>query len=448
MGLGLHGGGLEVAKWLHKQGAKLTITDLRNKKILQPTISRLPRKNIQYVLGKHEPRNFQKADLIIKNPGVPRDSKFLKLARINNIPIETDISLFFSICKSPIIGITGTKGKSTTTSLIYKILTETGKKPVMGGNIRISPLTFVNKIKPATPVILELSSWQLEDMEAKRQSPNIAVVTNVLPDHLNRYKNMADYARSKKLILAFQHPSDLAILNYDNRITRQMGKSVKGTRIWFSKHYIPEENSCFIKKQTIVFRLNGREQKICQTKDLKILGEHNLENVLAAVAVACFLKVPRSSIKKTITKFTGIADRLEFVKRYKQRDFYNDTTATTPEAAQAALNSFFQKNVILLAGGYDKQLSYFNLCQQIKKNVEFLVLFKGSATDKILKELKKMNYQRYYVTDNMKDALKYAWKKSQKNSIILLSPGAASFGIFLNEFDRGDQFKKSVKALI
>lgn len=445
MGLGLHGGGLAVTKWLAQKGAKVLVTDLRDRKTLKPSLEKLERYKIKFVLGKHRAQDFQGVDLVIKNPGAPRESKFLKIAKKNKIPIETDISLFFRICPAQIIGITGTKGKSTTTSLIYEFFKSAGKKPVMAGNIRISPLEVLPRIRQTTPVILELSSWQLEDMTHLKRSPHLAVITNILPDHLNRYRSMSDYVKAKKVIFKYQNQNDFVVLNYNNPYIRQFSKEVVSQRYWFSADKLGINNSCYIKQGWIVYRENGLEKIICHVKDLEIPGQHNLENALAAISVAKIFGISNIVIRKTLRQFKGIPDRLELIRRWKGKEFYNDTTATAPAATLAALASFDEK-IILIGGGSDKNLSYRDLAKEVQKRVAFLVLLKGSATRKFINELEKIRYQSWQRVSSLTEAVNLAYR-SDKGRIILFSPAAASFGMFLNEFDRGDQFKKVVSKL-
>jgi UDP-N-acetylmuramoylalanine--D-glutamate ligase len=447
MGLGLHGGGLAVVKWLVKQGAKVLVTDLRDKKTLTPTLAKIKNKSVRFVLGQHRDQDFQNTDLVIKNPGVPRHSKYLSIARQQGIPVETDMSLFFRLCPVPIIGITGTKGKSTTTSLIHHIFRQAGRQSLMGGNIRISPLHFLSRISTKTPVILEFSSWQLEDMAHLHRSPHIAVITNVLPDHLNRYASMTDYVQSKQLIIRFQNNYDIAILNRDNALTRSVGAAVNGQRYWFSLKPFKEENGAFIRHEKIIFRRNGEEKIVGKMRDIMLPGEHNIGHALAAIIVAKTQGIPHRIIKLAIRGFQGIPDRLELIRIKNTRQFYNDTTATAPDATIAALRCFPKRHIILLAGGFDKKLSYRLLAKEIKKMVAYLILFSGTASNKLLRELKKIHFNKYMVVSAMRQAVEQAWQHSQKHSIILLSPSAASFGMFLNEFDRGDQFKKTVSRI-
>ncbi len=348
MGLGLHGGGVGVAKWLAQQGAKVLVTDLRDKKTLKASIDKLKDFKIEYALGEHREKDFEEADVVIKNPAVPKESKYLKIALEHHIPIETDMSLFFRMCSSPIIGITGSKGKSTATSIIYEIFKQAGTKPVMAGNIRISPLSILDQTSGNKPAILELSSWQLEDMAHLKRSPNISVITNIFPDHLNRYKSMADYIKAKKVIYQFQNKNDYIILNYDNAEIRKFENEIKSQKYWFSTNLFKKENGCFIRRGWIIFRNNNLESIICPVKDIKIPGQHNLENVLASITAAKIFNIKNAPIRKVIKRFRGIPDRLELIRRWKGIRFYNDTTATTPDATIAALNTFSSK-VILIA---------------------------------------------------------------------------------------------------
>ncbi len=414
MGLGLHGGGVGVVKFFAKQGAKVLATDLRNKKELKKSLDELKNYKINYVLGKHRAGDFKNTNLIIKNPGVPKDSKYLKIAKKNKIPIETDVGLFFEFCPSKkIIGITGTKGKSTTATLINKLL-RIKYKTVLAGNIRASVLEKLHEITQNTIVVLELSSWQLEDLKKYKKSPHIAVIINVMPDHLNRHKGMGDYTKAKKLIFRFQTDRDLLILNTDDKIVRGFARESNAKAIFYSKL-----------------------QALNYLKYIRLPGEHNLYNISAAIIIAKIFKIPDSFIKKTLKNFKGIEGRLEFVKEIRGVKYYNDTTATIPEATIAALKSF--KNIILIAGGTDKKLDFKKLAKEISNRVKLLILLPGTATEKINNKGIKVK--------SMKIAVKIAYKNAKKGDIVLLSPGCTSFGLFQHEFDRGDQFKKWVKKL-
>ncbi len=444
MGLGLHGGGVSLSRWLVKKGAKVMITDLKTKKELKKSLDKLKNLPIKFILGEHRKQDFQDQDLIIQNPGVPRESEFLKIAQKNNIPIFNEASVFFDLVKSDkIIAITGTRGKSTTTMLIYRILKEKDKDIVFGGNIRIKTMfDIIDKVK--SKVVLELSSWHLEGLEKIRKSPHIAIVTNIMPDHLNRYKDLNDYISAKKNIYLFQKKNDFSIFNKDNEHTRQMGKETPSKRFWVSLKYFPDENGSYLKNNKIFFRFNGKEQKVLDLKDIKIPGEHNIYNVLNAITVAMILKTGVLKIRKAVKNFKGLPDRIEFVKEKKGVKYYNDTTATTPDATIVALKTLGKdRNIVLIAGGSDKNLNFGDLSEEIKKYVKFVFLFPGKASDKLKKELLKKEIS-FQTVKNMQESLKKVQKKVQRGDIVLLSPASASFGLFENEFARGEEFKKNI----
>ena len=446
MGLGLHGGGLGVARWLVSQGARVLITDLKTEKQLKKSIENLKNFKIKYVLGRHREKDFKDADLIIQNPGVPRESKFIKIAEKNEVPIATDISIFFNYCPAPIIGITGTKGKTTITTLLGKIFKKKNAKTVVAGNIRKSPLDFLEKISKNTPVILELSSWQLEGLARIKKSPHIGLITNIFVDHLNRYDDLEDYKKAKKLIYTFQTPDDIIILNRDNLHTKRMGKEVFAKRFWFSRKYFLWENGVFIKGGWVMFRKDGKIKKILKVKDIQLPGDHNLENVLAAITVATVSKIPLDIIREVVKKFKGVENRMEFVRSIGGVKYFNDTTATAPEATINSLKTLGKgKNIILISGGADKELYFKDMAKQIKKHCKSVILLPGTATPKIKKLL--ISHSSLYTVQNMSDAVARASKIAEKGDIILLSPGCASFGIFVNEFDRGDQFVREVRAI-
>ncbi|MDP2918294.1 MAG: UDP-N-acetylmuramoyl-L-alanine--D-glutamate ligase [bacterium] len=448
MGLGLHGGGVGIAKFLAENGAQVTVTDLKNKETLAPSLKKLSGLPIRFVLGEHRGQDFQSADLIIKNPGVPDNSPYLAIAQKNKIPVETDIGLFWELCPSKnIIGITGAKGKSTTTTLIYQMIKTENPEAQIAGNIRVSPFEILGKIGKNTPVVLELSSWQLEGLARHKISPPIACVTNILPDHLNRYQNMEAYAEAKKNIFKFQKSNDYVIMNYDNAILREPSFCLNLKRIyWFSRK---EEigQGAFLRKEHIIFKEKKLEHHIASLTDLKIPGAHNLENVLAAVAVSCAYGIRRTNIRNVLREFHGLDSRLELIRELKGVKYYNDTTATMPDAAIAALQSFTAP-IILIAGGADKNLDFKNLAMVIAKKAKYLILLSGTATETLKKAVEKHALDLpITIVHSMAEAVRIAQKQARENDIVLLSPACASFGMFQNEFDRGEQFNQEVYKL-
>ena len=471
MGLGLIGGGIGVVKWLVRQRAKVLVTDLKSEEVLNPSLKKLKEYPIEYVLGRHRLIDFKNTDLIIKNPAVSRKSKYLRIARKKGIPVETDISLFFQQCPCPIIGITGTKGKSTTTALLGKIFQLAGYKTFVAGNIGKSPLEFLPHVKLLNclivKLILELSAQQLEDLTRIRQSPHIAVITNIFSDHLNRYQNIKAYIEAKKVIYKYQKPQDYTVLNYDNKITRGLSREVKGECFYFSTKR--SVKGVFVEKGFIVFtrqkpKAFGRagkqtiEQKICSIKDLRISGKHNLENILAAISVGVLAGLAPRIIRRAIKNFKGIPCRLEFVRQVTGVKYYNDTLATMPEATIAALASLGQlgaksqkskvKSIVLIAGGADKGLEFKKLAEEIKKKCKAVILLSGTATPKLKYQIQNTKYKIQIIdAASMKEAVKKGQLLAKRGDTVLLSPACASFGMFQNEFDRGRQFCKYVRIL-
>lgn len=394
MGLGLHGGGVGSAKFFAKAGAKVLVTDLKKQEELKESLDKLKEfKNIEYVLGQHRMEDFKNTDLIIKNPAVPNNSKHLLFAQENKIPIDTDIGIFFQVCKAEIIGVTGSKGKSTTSALITEVLKKKYQNIILAGNIRISVLDILSNVKKDGLVVLELSSWQLEGLKQHKKSPRIAIITNIFEEHLDRYDNFEDYINAKKIIFKYQKKQNILIINQNLEEFTQNAKS----QIKF---------------------FNGTSQEAA-----KIIGE--------------IYKISQKDIKKAIDNFKGLEGRLEFVKEINKIKYFNDTCATHPEAVIFALNKF-NKPIILIAGGADKNLNFRKLNQEINKRVKALILLPGTASKKIRTK------NSIFRVKNMQEAVLKANQVARSGDIILLSPACASFGLFKHEFDRGEQFKNIV----
>lgn len=446
MGLGLHGGGVGVAKFFCRQGARVLVTDLKTKEQLQESLNKLRGLEIEYILGRHRQEDFINSDLIIKNPAVPKENYFLKVAAENKVPIKSDIGVFFDLCGSPIVGITGTKGKSTVATLIYKLLKTKYPKTFLAGNIGVSPLELVSGLTKKSLVVLELSSFELEDLG---KSPQYSVITNILPDHLDRYKDMKEYIQAKEPIFKYQKKKDILVLNHDNEQTRKFGAVAPSQVYFYSQKQLikAKEQGCYAKEGKIFF---GEEPKpICGLDKINIIGEHNISNILASATVAKILKVPSEKIKKAIASFKGVPFRQELVGENRGVKYYNDTAATMPDAAIAAIKAFSQKfskdKIFLISGGQDKGLDYTGMIKEINRSIKNLILLSGTASDKIEKTINsKVNLIK---TASMEEAVEKAASLAGTGDIVLLSPGAASFNLFQNEFDRGRKFNEAVKKL-
>ena len=424
MGINPEGRGVQDAEFLARHGAKVVATDMKNEKDLKESVTRLKKyKNISFVLGGHRLRDFQNKDLIIRAAGAPLDSVYLKEAKKNGIEIKTDETLFLALApKIVLVGVTGTKGKSTVSHLIYEILKSSGLRVFLAGNVRgQAALPLLEKVKEGDVVVMELDSWKLQGFGDAKISPRVAVFTNFYRDHLNYYKgDMKKYFGDKSNIFKYQKEDDALIVGESARdaIQKYYKCKIKSNIVETGKKYFP---------------------KSCR---LLILGEHNKENIAFAIKVCETLGVSKSDIKKGVENFKGVPGRLEFVREIKGVKYYNDTTATTPEATIAALKALNSKRVILIAGGADKKLDYKELAKTIPKFVKTLILFKGEASEKMIKELGIRNYE-LRIAENitrMKEAVRIAQSNAKNGYIIILSPAAASFGVFKNEFDRGEQF--------
>ncbi|MFH1171564.1 MAG: UDP-N-acetylmuramoyl-L-alanine--D-glutamate ligase [bacterium] len=446
MGLGLHGGGTATTAWLLRHGARVTVTDLQQRAALRESIAKLPTsRRLSFILGRHRHEDFRSADVIVANPGVPSTSPYLATAQRAGVAVINEATLFFSRCPCRIIGVTGTKGKSTVSSLIAHLLKKSTPTS-LAGNIRTTAmLGILDRLTPKMTVVLELSSWQLEGLSSIRRSPEIAVVTNLLDDHLNQYISRRAYFTSKEEIWKYQDPTMSVILNRDNPPLRTRGKGVHGRRYWFSRRYFPEENGAFVRGGKYYFRENGKVSFVASFSDSRLLGEHNVMNTLAAITAAKVCGMKARQIRESLRTFAGVPGRLEIIRSLRGVRYMNDTTATAPAASIAALATV-SKPVILIAGGTDKNLPYREMAQAIRSSVQSLILLPGTATVK-LQTLLRSFHRPLHLAASMREAVRIAARNARPGTTVLLSPGAASFGLFLHEFDRGEQFEKEVRRL-
>ncbi|MEK7505046.1 MAG: Mur ligase family protein [Patescibacteria group bacterium] len=419
MGLGLLGRGINDAKFLAEMGAELIVTDLKTAEQLETSLKQLKKySQIKFVLGEHRLEDFKDRDFILRAANVPLGSIHLAEARKNGIPIKMDASWFAELAPAGVtlIGITGTRGKSTTTQMIYEILTQ-GHRVFLGGNVKgVATLPLLKKVKTGDILVLELDSWQLQGFGEEQISPQIAVFTNFFPDHLNYYKgDMKQYLADKENIFKYQKAGDTLI----------RGESV---------------------------------EKLPKSWKLKVLGEHNRVNAACAVAVARALKIPEKMIRKTMENFTGVAGRLELIRTKHGVKYYNDTTATSPEAVIVALQALGDpKKIILIAGGADKNFPEESVANLVNKllTVKQVILLPGTGTEKVKRQKSKGKSEsqksKFAEVKSLAEAVKVAQNKAKTGDTVILSPGFASFGPppggFKNEYDRGAQFNKLIKQL-
>ena len=453
MGLGLNGGGEAAARFFLNKGAYVTVTDMKTTEQLAPTLERLNNDDtldhtrLTYHLGGHDLADFETADCVIKNPGVKFEgNKYLAAAKA----IETDLSIFLRFTDCPIIAVTGSKGKSSTVSAIYYGLQQAGFNAFLGGNITVSPLTFFDKVSSETPVVIEFSSWQLADLRGRGVlKPHIAVITKIVPDHQNWYGNMQDYVADKRLIYADQTAEDFSIFDAGED-EPGTGPDCGGT--W---------GDLFAREtKAQVIRYNTQTQYSVNFDNLLVPGEHMKLNAQNAATVLQLMGVEKQRAKEILQTWPGIAHRLQFFHEWKGFKFYNDSAATVPEAAAAATQAF-GRQVILLTGGTEKGLELDKLTEVLDGtnrdalSPAAIYLLEGTATDKIVPALDKAGvvYNGPYPSlDDMLTKLKSDLENAPQDTAsekppVVFSPGATSFGMFNNEFDRGEKFMTAVQKI-
>jgi UDP-N-acetylmuramoylalanine--D-glutamate ligase len=453
MGLGLLGGGIGTVKFLNLAGAKVLVTDIKSKEELAASIEALKDcKGIEYVLGQHRIEDFTKTDMVIKNPGASWENKYVQMALDKKIPVEMDSSLFFKLCKNEIIGVTGSKGKTTTATLIFEILKKAGKNPVAVGIGKVSVLDKLKELKKDSVAVFELSSWRLSALGRNQLSPKVAVLTNIYPDHLNYYKKMEEYVSDKKEIFRHQKPQDFCVINWDDEVLNKLGPEINSQIIKFSEHKIERGKSICIENGSIYLNDGVDEKKVLNISQISLKGKHNLVNILSAIGATYAMGVGLEKIREAVLEFKKAPEhRLEFVRELRGIKYYNDTAATTPESAIFGINSF-EEPVILICGGSDKKLDMSLLAKEICQKVKGVIFFKGAATDKIIIEIKKIigpevSEKKFSIVESMEKTIELANESAENGDVVLLSPGATSFGLFANEFDRGEKFKKEVMKL-
>lgn len=435
MGIGILGRGVGDIKFLASCGADIIATDLKPEDKLKKSLRLLKKyKNISYTLGKHSIQDFRNRDIILKGAGVPLENKYIKTAEDENTLVHMSFGLVLDILKKEginvtIIGVTGSKGKSTTTALINILLENSGKKFHLAGNVRgVANLPLLKKIENGDIILAELDSWQLQGLHSVKLSPDIAVFTNFFEDHLNYYDgSMKKYFFDKSAIFKYQNPNNYLVLTHGS--SKAIKKYFKGS---INSH-----------KETARFK------DLPQFWEFPIFGKHNEKNIAQAYCVGKLLNIPQVIIKKSLAEFPGVDGRFQYVGTSNNGViFFNDNNSTTPESTVTSLQSLKKKypehSIILIGGGADKEFHYQKMAKYIARNIKFTLLFSGAATDK-LRECFPPRFEKFTETLSMKTAFNIALKNIDEKSIIILSPGAASFGVFNNEYDRGDQYMKLVK---
>ena len=418
-------------------GADIIATDLRTKQTLSPSIKNLKvYKNISYTLEKHKVADFRNRDLVLHAAGIPKDNKYLKAAQLDGVPTFMSFALLVKILKElkfdkvQVIGITGTKGKSTTTAMVESILKAAGLRYHLAGNIRgVANLPILKKIKDGDIILAELDSWQLQGLHTIGYSPDIAIFTSFFEDHMNYYNgSMQEYFNDKAAIFQYQDSNGKLVYsqNAKDAITKYYSNEIKS-----EEHLADLDN-------------------LPKSWEYMIFGSHNMKNISLSFEVGRCLGISSRYIKEGLTLFSGVSGRFEFLGTSKKRGllFFNDNNSTTPDSTIESLRSlkdqYPDKKIILIAGGSDKEFHYTQFAEYIAKHVSYVFLFPGKATDKICDAL-PTSYTSYTRALSMSTACNLALRQANDGDIIILSPAAASFGLFKNEYERNDQFVQKVK---
>ena len=442
--IGLGVSNLPLLDYLHEQKAKVTVFDQRNiEDISKDIMDKITQYAFEFSLGENYLSKLNGFDLIFRSPScLPTVPELEKEAQRGTI-VTTEIELLIKMCPAKIIGVTGSDGKTTTTSLIYAILKDAGYNAWLGGNIGTPLFTKLPEMKEEDVVVLELSSFQLMEMNV---SPSISVITNITPNHLNIHKDYEEYIESKKNIFKYQDEDGIVVLNYDNEITRECEKEAKGKVIFFSSN--EKLDNGFIVDNGVIKECDDKVRKhIMDCKEAKLRGIHNYQNICTALAATKTLVDTQSAVE-TIKEFSGVEHRLEFVKETNGIKWYNDSASSSPTRTISGINAFAGEDIILIAGGYDKNLDYTPLAKPIVDNVKTLILM-GQTANKILDavtlEMEKQNKNiKIYMCDSLEEVVNTARKVANPGEIVLFSPGSASFDMFKNAYDRGNQFKALV----
>jgi UDP-N-acetylmuramoylalanine--D-glutamate ligase len=448
--LGLARQGIALTRYFAEGGAEVVVSDLKPREALsdaQQALSDLP---VEYVFGGHPPALLERADLLCLSGGVPADLPLALQARELGIKVTNDAQLFLEICPAPVIGITGSAGKSTVTTLVGRMASSQfegiGSRAWTGGNIGRPLLADLPDIEIDDLVIMELSSFQLELMTT---SPHVAGVLNVTPNHLDRHRTMEAYTAAKRRILDFQSNEDIAILGREDPGAWALREHVRGKLISFGWSAPEDGDGTYIEDGTILLRLGMRDMEISPVGVVELRGEHNLLNVLASCAIAAAVDLSPEAMVAGMHDFHGLEHRLEFVRRIDEVDWYNDSIATSPERAIAAIRAF-EEPLILLAGGRDKDLPWDDFVALVRQRIDHLILF-GEAAEKIAQVIKTTpgpnELQSIEICDGLEAAVHQAKRVAEHGDVVLLAPGGTSFDEFKDFVERGNMYRALVEGL-
>ncbi len=444
LGLGIEG--MSNVHFFVEKGAQVTLFDKKEENQVNQTLLQAVKKlEVSTSFGSDYLDHLEAFDVIVRSPGIKTLSPQLVEARKRGQVVTSQTQLFMELCPCPIIGVTGTKGKGTTSTLIYEMLKKQGKQAYLGGNIGLPPFTFLKDLTPDSVVVLELSSFQLQDVT---KSPHISVVLMITSEHLDYHVDTYEYVEAKRNILAFQTEKDFAVINRDYVASLESDIHTEG-KVYYVSRERTAQDGCFIKENAVWLAQDGKEEKIIDASELLLPGKHNLENVSAAVMAAILSGVEKETIRTVLRSFKGLEHRLELVGEIEGVRYYDDSFSTTPETAIAAIESFSEPEILIL-GGSHKGSDFYLMGQTIKeaKNIKAIIGI-GEEWEVIKEHLKDMPETILIIEGarDMKTIVQAAVKLASKGDVVLLSPACASFGMFENYKDRGNQFKAEVSLL-
>lgn len=439
--VGLGVSGIACIKGLNKVGAKVYAFDELPEENLKERLKEIEGINVEYFFGNEniEKINFEKLDYAIKSPGIKYEVPIIKKLINNNVEVISDIEAAYRVTNAPIVSVTGTNGKTTTTTLIGEMVRESGKTYKVTGNIGFGMFNDALNANKEDILVAEVSSFQLTG--ASEYKPHISVITNITPDHMDYHHTLKNYIEAKFKNVINQDENDYAILNYEDNTIRNYADSIKAKKIFFSSERVLE-NGIFAKNGLMVYKNGSNTENIINSKEIFIPGKHNLENAMAAAGAAIALGIDIKVIAKVLKEFKGVEHRLEYTGEYNKVKFYNDSKGTNPDASIKAVQGI-EKPIILIAGGYDKQSLYDDFIKAFDGKVKALILL-GQTADDIERCARKYGFENIYRVKTMDEAVKKSFELAKEGDNVVLSPACASWGMYPNYEVRGRDFKERV----
>ena len=430
--------GLAGAEFLAKQGNQVVLTDM--KQAVQ--VDNLAELGVSFVWGEQPDVEAIKPDYIVMSPGVPLTIPPVKYAKEHGIPVIGELELAYRNCKAPFAAITGTNGKTTTTTLIGELMKKTGRQVFVGGNIGVPIITYADKLQEEDIVVAEVSSFQLETVESF--CPHLALMINLTPDHLDRHGDMAGYLAAKARIFENQKESDYLVLNYDDEALRELAPQSRGKVIFFSQKHKLEEG-VYLDGRKVMLALNGESLFICNADEIAIKGKHNLENAMGAIVFAYLSGVRAEDIRDVLMTFQGVEHRLEPVRTLNEVLYINDSKGTNPDSTIKAIEAY-DRPIVIILGGKNKGVPFTELAGLVKQRVKKAVLV-GQAKEELAEALDAADFNDYVRTESFEEAVTKAAELAEPGDIVLLSPACTSWDMFSSFEERGRLFKKLVMEL-